>query len=60
MNYSLLLQLGYELKDDQVETIFWRFKAVAEQKKVIKASNFLSLLSLSGATDNDMQVIRSG
>jgi hypothetical protein len=36
MSYSLLFQLGYELKDDQVQTLFWRFKAVAEQKKVYK------------------------
>ncbi|MCI03077.1 2-isopropylmalate synthase chloroplastic-like, partial [Trifolium medium] len=28
-----LEELGYELKDDQVQTLFWRFKAVAEQKK---------------------------
>lgn len=33
---TLLFQLGYELKDDQVESLFWRFKAVAEQKKVYK------------------------
>lgn len=36
MSYSLFFQLGYELSDDQVQTLFWRFKAVAEQKKVIK------------------------
>jgi hypothetical protein len=36
MSYSLRFQLGYELKDDQVQTLFWRFKAVAEQKKVYK------------------------
>lgn len=34
MSYFLLFQLGYELKEDQVENLFWRFKAVAEQKKV--------------------------
>lgn len=29
-----LLQLGYELDDEQLDTLFWRFKSVAEQKKV--------------------------
>ena len=28
------LQLGYDLEDEQLDSIFWRFKAVAEQKKV--------------------------
>lgn len=27
-------QLGYELDDEQLKNIFWRFKAIAEQKKV--------------------------
>ncbi|KAF3455606.1 hypothetical protein FNV43_RR00240 [Rhamnella rubrinervis] len=27
-------ELGYELQDEQLENIFWRFKAIAEQKKV--------------------------
>jgi len=28
-------QLGYQLDDEQLSTIFWRFKTVAEQKKVV-------------------------
>lgn len=34
MSYSLLFKLGYELKDEELENVFWRFKEVAEQKKV--------------------------
>ena len=32
----LLFQLGYELESEHLENIFWRFKAVADQKKVSK------------------------
>lgn len=34
----LCFQLGYELDDEQLITIFWRFKTVAEQKKVVASS----------------------
>jgi isopropylmalate/homocitrate/citramalate synthase len=30
-----LTELGYQLDDEQLRTIFWRFKTVAEQKKVV-------------------------
>jgi len=30
------LQLGYDIDGEQLDNIFWRFKAVAEQKKVGK------------------------
>ncbi|MCI18325.1 2-isopropylmalate synthase chloroplastic-like [Trifolium medium] len=45
ISYSLLFQLGYELKDDQVQTLFWRFKAVAEQKKRITDADLRALVS---------------
>lgn len=32
------LQLGYDIDGDQLDNIFWRFKAVAEQKKVGKSA----------------------
>jgi len=32
--YSLLFQLGYELKDEEVDSLFLPFKAMAEKKKV--------------------------
>ena len=37
----MLFQLGYEIDSEQVENIFWRFKAVADQKKV-STSKWLS------------------
>lgn len=40
-----LEELGYELKDDQVESLFWRFKAVAEQKKRITDADLRALVS---------------
>ncbi|XP_054805204.1 2-isopropylmalate synthase 2, chloroplastic-like isoform X2 [Prosopis cineraria] len=40
-----LEELGYELKDDQVENMFWRFKAVAEQKKRITDADLRALVS---------------
>nr|XP_029145100.1 2-isopropylmalate synthase 2, chloroplastic isoform X1 [Arachis hypogaea] len=57
-----LEELGYELKDDQVESLFWRFKAVAEQKKVTKASDFLPHLTLQvllRVTDADLRALVS-
>lgn len=52
MNCSILFQLGYELKEDQLENMFWRFKAVAEQKKVYMICHIVSLLRLSRLTDS--------
>ncbi|XP_057423121.1 2-isopropylmalate synthase 2, chloroplastic-like [Lotus japonicus] len=40
-----LQELGYELKDDQVESLFWRFKAVAEQKKRVTDADLRALVS---------------
>jgi len=34
----LHFQLGYVLDDGQLSNLFWRFKAVAEQKKVVRTS----------------------
>ena len=34
MTYFLPFQLGYELKEDEVESVFQNFKAMAEKKKV--------------------------
>ncbi|XP_022735709.1 2-isopropylmalate synthase 2, chloroplastic-like isoform X2 [Durio zibethinus] len=38
-------QLGYELDDEQLGNIFWRFKAVAEQKKRVNDADLIALLS---------------
>ncbi|RDX90498.1 2-isopropylmalate synthase 2, chloroplastic, partial [Mucuna pruriens] len=40
-----LEELGYELQDDQVQSIFWRFKAVAEQKKRVTDADLRALVS---------------
>ncbi|KAL5539588.1 hypothetical protein UlMin_046161 [Ulmus minor] len=40
-----LEELGYELEDEQLETIFWRFKAVAEQKKRVTDADLRALVS---------------
>ncbi|KAL2563615.1 hypothetical protein AAZX31_20G230400 [Glycine max] len=40
-----LEELGYELSDDQVQTLFWRFKAVAEQKKRVTDADLRALVS---------------
>ncbi|KAL2323841.1 hypothetical protein Fmac_022899 [Flemingia macrophylla] len=40
-----LEELGYELNDDQVQSLFWRFKAVAEQKKRITDADLRALVS---------------
>lgn len=32
--FSLPFQLGYELRDEEVESVFRNFKAIAEKKKV--------------------------
>ena len=42
----LLFQLGYELDNEQLENIFWRFKAVADQKKVSKKRWYLFIYFL--------------
>lgn len=41
--HFLPFQLGYELDDGQLSNLFWRFKSVAEQKKVVRASAGTSL-----------------
>ncbi|KAK4266498.1 hypothetical protein QN277_027405 [Acacia crassicarpa] len=38
-------ELGYELKYDQLDSIFWRFKAVAKQKKRITDADLRALVS---------------
>lgn len=40
-----LKELGYELNDEQLGTIFWRFKAVAEQKKRVTDADLIALVS---------------
>nr|ARE67149.1 isopropylmalate synthase [Aeschynomene afraspera] len=40
-----LEELGYELNDDQVQNLFWRFKAVAEQKKRVTDADLRALVS---------------
>ncbi|MED6130863.1 2-isopropylmalate synthase 2, chloroplastic [Stylosanthes scabra] len=40
-----LEELGYELKEDQVDSLFWRFKSVAEQKKRVTDADLRALVS---------------
>ncbi|KAM7256222.1 hypothetical protein ACFE04_011963 [Oxalis oulophora] len=40
-----LTELGYELNNEQLETIFWRFKSVAEQKKRVTDADLIALVS---------------
>ncbi|PON74942.1 2-isopropylmalate synthase [Parasponia andersonii] len=40
-----LHELGYELEDEQLESVFWRFKAVAEQKKRVTDADLRALVS---------------
>ncbi|KAM5577473.1 hypothetical protein ABKV19_008026 [Rosa sericea] len=40
-----LEELGYELDDVQLETVFWRFKGVAEQKKRVTDADLRALVS---------------
>ncbi|TKY50577.1 2-isopropylmalate synthase 2 [Spatholobus suberectus] len=40
-----LEELGYGLNDDQVQNLFWRFKAVAEQKKRVTDADLRALVS---------------
>uniref|UniRef100_A0A1J3J2P2 2-isopropylmalate synthase n=2 Tax=Noccaea caerulescens TaxID=107243 RepID=A0A1J3J2P2_NOCCA len=40
-----LTELGYELDDEQLSTIFWRFKTVAEQKKRVTDADIIALVS---------------
>uniref|UniRef100_A0A2P2QNU0 2-isopropylmalate synthase n=1 Tax=Rhizophora mucronata TaxID=61149 RepID=A0A2P2QNU0_RHIMU len=40
-----LKELGYELDDEQLHNIFWRFKAVAEQKKRVTDADLIALVS---------------
>lgn len=40
-----LEELGYEIGNEQVENIFWRFKAVADQKKRVTDADLRALVS---------------
>ncbi|XP_010539993.1 PREDICTED: 2-isopropylmalate synthase 2, chloroplastic [Tarenaya hassleriana] len=40
-----LNELGYELDEEQLNNIFWRFKAVAEQKKRVTDADIIALVS---------------
>ncbi|XP_030939183.1 2-isopropylmalate synthase 1, chloroplastic-like [Quercus lobata] len=40
-----LEELGYELDNEQLENIFWRFKAVADQKKRVADADLRALVS---------------
>ncbi|CAN7096254.1 unnamed protein product [Brassica rapa subsp. narinosa] len=40
-----LTELGYVLDDEQLSTIFWRFKSVAEQKKRVTDADIIALVS---------------
>ncbi|OIW01557.1 hypothetical protein TanjilG_10839 [Lupinus angustifolius] len=38
-------ELGYVLKDDEVESLFWRFKAMAEKIKSLSDADLIALVS---------------
>ncbi|CAN1146595.1 2-isopropylmalate synthase 2, chloroplastic [Linum perenne] len=40
-----LNELGYQLDDQQLDNIFWRFKAIAEQKKRVTDADILALVT---------------
>ncbi|KAI6699214.1 hypothetical protein NL676_019333 [Syzygium grande] len=40
-----LVELGYDIDGDQLNNIFWRFKAVAEQKKRVTDADIRALVS---------------
>lgn len=40
-----LLELGYDIDGEQLDNIFWRFKAVAEQKKRVADADIRALVS---------------
>ncbi|XP_023523405.1 2-isopropylmalate synthase 2, chloroplastic-like [Cucurbita pepo subsp. pepo] len=42
---SRLLELGYELDNENLDNVFWRFKAVAEQKKRVTDMDLRALVS---------------
>lgn len=42
---SRLLELGYELDNENLDNVFWRFKAVAEQKKRVTDADLRALVS---------------
>ncbi|XP_038875433.1 2-isopropylmalate synthase 2, chloroplastic-like [Benincasa hispida] len=42
---SRLLELGYELDSENLDNVFWRFKAVAEQKKRVTDADLRALVS---------------
>ncbi|KAK7395589.1 hypothetical protein VNO78_16152 [Psophocarpus tetragonolobus] len=43
-----LEELGYEVKEDELESLFWHFKAMAEKKKVISDIDLKALVSHTG------------
>ncbi|KAG6581218.1 2-isopropylmalate synthase 2, chloroplastic, partial [Cucurbita argyrosperma subsp. sororia] len=42
---SRLVELGYELDNEKLDNVFWRFKAVAEQKKRVTDADIRALVS---------------
>ncbi|KAL0653801.1 hypothetical protein Bca4012_096492 [Brassica carinata] len=42
---AVAIFLGYVLDDEQLSTIFWRFKSVAEQKKRVTDADIIALVS---------------
>ncbi|KAA8527261.1 hypothetical protein F0562_034642 [Nyssa sinensis] len=40
-----LLELGYEIDGKELDDLFWRFKAVAEKKKIITDDDIIALVS---------------
>ncbi|KAL5148448.1 2-isopropylmalate synthase B [Glycine soja] len=40
-----LEELGYDLKEDEVDSVFWQFKAMAEKKKVVTDVDLKALVS---------------
>ncbi|TKY62814.1 2-isopropylmalate synthase [Spatholobus suberectus] len=45
LSYSLPFQLGYELRDDEVESVFRNFEAMAEKKKRVTDVDLKALVS---------------
>ncbi|GAV69939.1 HMGL-like domain-containing protein/LeuA_dimer domain-containing protein [Cephalotus follicularis] len=61
-----LRELGYALENEQLDHIFWRFKAVAEQKKRVTDADLIALVSDEVFQPevvwklHDLQVVTSG
>ncbi len=55
---SKLLELGYEMGDNQLKDVFIRFKALADRKKEVFDDDLIALLADSAATaaDDHLQV----